>query len=77
MKTLENKYPYRNLVPLDELIEARTKKVAELIANENLVAQHNPPEVLERHRARIDEYSSVVTYLEELNRLNKGEVESK
>lgn len=59
-------YPDRKLLTLEELIEIRTNKVNELIANIPSVQASGFANVVKQHLNRIDEYSSIVNYLNEL-----------
>lgn len=63
---VERNYPGRRLVPLDELIATRTRKVNELIAGEPDALDCGDPEKIAALKRRIDEYSSIPDYLREL-----------
>ena len=63
---VERNYPNRRLVPLDELIATRTKKVNDLIDGEPDILDCGDPEKVAALKRRIDEYSSIPDYLREL-----------
>lgn len=64
-------YPDRRKLELNELIEVRTKKVDELIANIPNVEASGFADQVKKHLKRIDEYSSIVKYLTELKSIKE------
>lgn len=60
-------YNDRNLIPLQELIDVRTQKVNELIANEDNIKANATEAEARKYGKRIDEYSTIVDMLRELS----------
>lgn len=60
-------YPDRNLIPLLELLEKRKEKVTKLVEDEELMLECGDQSMITKYKQRIDEYASVVEYLNMLH----------